>query len=84
MYRYGSHVAHLDTRTRWHGNAELGQHVIERLHRKGRLAGLVTRAVQAHYQAVSNQLVGAHASNAGNILEPLGLCQRADQQDTKA
>src|SRR5690606_10152924 len=58
----------------------LAEHVVEGLQGEGRLGGLVTRAVEADHQAVADQLVAAHALDAGDVLETLGLGRHAGQQ----
>ncbi|MNT56095.1 hypothetical protein D3C72_1933750 [compost metagenome] len=64
-----------------HLDAELGQHVVEGLQGEGRLGGLVAGAVQAHHQAVADQLVVPHALDARQVLEALGLHgARGEQQ----
>ncbi|MNJ43914.1 hypothetical protein D3C77_389400 [compost metagenome] len=61
-----------------HLDAELRQHVVEGLQGERRLGGLVTRAVEPHHQAVADQLVAAHAGNAGNVLQAFSLRDKRD------
>ena len=56
-----------------HGDAHLLQHRQHRLHRERRLRGLVAGAVEADDEAVAEQLVLAHAADAGDFLEALGM-----------
>ena len=65
--------------TRRHLDAELGQHIVEGLHGEGRLGGLVAGPGQTHHQAVADQLVGPHALDAGDVLQPIRLGQGHDQ-----
>ncbi len=73
MNRHRGDVLQLDIAAGRHLDAELRQHVVEGLHRKWRLGGLVTAAVQADDQAVADQLVAAHAMNGRDILQPFGM-----------
>jgi len=52
-----------------HRNAQLRQHISEGLHRKGRLAGLIAGAVETDHQAITHQLIGAHALYVRHILD---------------
>jgi hypothetical protein len=57
-------------------DALLLQHRHDRLHGERGLAGLVAGAVEAHHDAIARQLVLAHAGDAGDVLQALGLGRR--------
>ncbi|MNZ77602.1 hypothetical protein D3C78_961500 [compost metagenome] len=74
MHRHRSDVFQLHVAgAGGHFDAELRQHVVERLQGEWRLGGLVTRAVEPHHQAVTDQLVGTHARDTGDVLQALGM-----------
>ncbi len=74
MHRHRSDVLQLHVaRSRRHLDAELREHVVERLQGERRLRGLVAGTVEADDQAVADQLVGAYARDAGDVLQALGL-----------
>ena len=67
------HVAQLQRLVGRQGHPQLGKHVDDALHGKGRLGSLVATAIEANHQTVPDQLVVTDALNAGQILDPLSL-----------
>jgi hypothetical protein len=43
---------------------------------EGRLAGLIAGAVETHHQAVTDELIGAHALYLRHVLDALGVRAR--------
>ncbi|VFT41632.1 Uncharacterised protein [Pseudomonas aeruginosa] len=81
MHRYRGDVLQLHVAdVGRHLDAELRQHVVEGLQGERRLRGLVAAAAQADHQAIADQLVGPHALDAGDILQPLGLGRAGGQE----
>ena len=60
-------------------DAELGQHGRQALDRERRLGRLVTGAIEADDQAIADQLIGSHALDGRDLLEPAGLGLVAEQ-----
>ena len=66
-------------------DAQLLQHVLEGLHRKWRLAGLVTTSVKTYNQSVADQLVSTHTRHISQVFDPLScrLNRQAEQSQCK-
>jgi hypothetical protein len=79
MDRHGRDVLELRSDGRGHYHAQLSQHVQQRLDGEGRLAGLVAGAVQADHQAISDELVGAHALHLRHVLDTFGMDEGGGQ-----
>ena len=73
MHRHRRDIFQLRIYVRWNGHAQLLQHVLQTLNRKRRLGGFIPGAGQAHHEAIANQVVGAHAGDIRNILDPHSL-----------
>ena len=73
MHRDRGDVLELRVDVRRNGDAELRQHVPDALDGERRLAGLVAGAVEADDEAVTDELVAAHARHRGEILDAFGL-----------
>jgi len=63
-----------------HHDAQLGEHGLETLHGVGGGIALVAAAVEAHYQAVANQLVAPDARDGGQVFDALRLGLDAEQR----
>ena len=77
VHRHRRDVLQLRRHVGRHRDAELREHVRQRLHRERRLAGLVAGAVQADHEAVADELVGAHALHLRHVLDALGAAPAA-------
>ena len=73
MHGHRRHVLELRIDVRGHDDAQLGEHVLERLDGEGRLAGLIAGAVEPDHQPVADELVGAHALHLRHVLDALGV-----------
>ncbi len=82
VHRHRRHVLQLRRDVGRHRDAELRQHVVQRLHGERRLAGLIAGAVQTHHQPIAHQLIGAHALDLRQILDALGLRGRRRGQQS--
>ncbi len=76
MHRHRRHVLELRRDVGRHRDAQLRQHVVERLDGEGRLAGLIAGAVEAHDQSVAHELVGAHALYLRQVLDAFRVRKR--------
>jgi hypothetical protein len=70
---HGRHVLQLQLGAGRQADALLLQHRHDRLHGERGLGGLVAGAVEADHDAVAGQLVLAHAAEAGEVLQALGV-----------
>ena len=61
-------------------DAQLLQQRLHALRRERRLRGLVSSTVQAHHQAITQQLVGPNPLDAGHFLQALGLRRQTAHQ----
>ena len=68
-HHHGRRVSHRESAAGSTGDAHLLQKIRQALRRKQRLL-TVARAVQAHHQAVADELVVAHAFDRNQLLEP--------------
>jgi hypothetical protein len=66
-HRHRRNVLQLRIHVRRNRDTELREHVANALDRERRLAGLVARAVEADDEAVTDELVAAHARHRGEI-----------------
>ena len=85
VHHHRGHVLELRIGVRRNGDAEALQHGLDALDGEWRLAGLVAGAVEADDQAVTHELVGAHALHRGQVLDAFGVRgQRASDQQQRS
>ena len=70
MHRHRRDIFQLGIYIRWNGHAQLLQHILQALNRKRRLGGFIPSSGQAHHEAITNQVIGAHACDIRDILNP--------------
>src|SRR6266404_4232302 len=80
MYRDGRDVLELRRDVCGNRDAQLRQHVVERLHGERRLAGLIAGAVEADDQPITHQLVRSHPLYLRQVLDAFGFGERTGQQ----